>query len=105
MDEKDKRELKEVLVAWYGPQAENWEMTTELLNLVMEMMREMRSCTAAMILVPEPVTFGNALSQLAKSAITRFIKRLNDDSKIFKACGGRVLLNYKSRVAMAGMGI
>ncbi|WP_426142461.1 hypothetical protein [Pseudomonas sp. DWP3-1-2] len=105
MDDKDKRELKKVLVTWYGPQAENWEMTPALLNLVIEMMREMRSCTAAMILVPEPVTFGKALSQLAKSAITRFITRLHDDSEIFKTCGGRVLLNYKSRVAMAGMGI
>jgi hypothetical protein len=55
MEENEKQELREVLIAWYGLQANNWEMTDELLNLVMEMMREMKSCTAAMILVPEYV--------------------------------------------------
>lgn len=105
MDENGKRELKQILVTWYGPQAENWEMNTELLNLVMEMMREMRSCTAAMIWVPEPITFGNVLSQMAKSAIKRFLTRLKDDSQVFKTCGARVLLNYKSRIAIAGLGL
>jgi hypothetical protein len=105
MDETEKQELQDALVAWYGPQANNWEMTDELLSVVMEMMREMRSCTAAMVLVPEPVTFGNALSQLAKSAIKRFVRQLKNDAQIYKTCGSRVLLNYKSRVAMAGMGI
>jgi hypothetical protein len=105
MDESEKQELREVLVAWYGLQANNWDMTDELLNLVMEMMREMRSCTAAMVLVPEPITFGSALTQLAKSAIKRFVKQLKDDTHIYKACGTRVLLNYKSRIAMAGLGI
>ncbi|MDB5984600.1 MAG: hypothetical protein JWQ69_5615 [Pseudomonas sp.] len=105
MDDREKQEMREALTAWYGPQANNWEMTDELLNLVMEMMREMKSCTAAMIWVPEPITFGNALTQLAKSAIKRFVKQLKDDAQIFKACGAKVLVNYKSRIAMAGLGI
>jgi hypothetical protein len=93
MDESEKQELREVLIAWYGLQANNWEMTDELLSLVMEMMREMKSCTAAMVWVSEPITFGSALTQLAKSTIKRFVKQLKDDAQIFKACGARVLLN------------
>lgn len=27
MDREDEEALREVLVAWYGPQAQNWSMT------------------------------------------------------------------------------
>lgn len=105
MDSNEQQELREVLIKWYGPQAQHWTMTDEVLNVVIEMIKEMRSCTAVMVFVPEPVTFGNALTQLAKSAITRFIKQLVSDPQVYKVCGGRVLLNFKTKVAMAGMGI
>lgn len=80
-------------------------MTEELLLLVMEMIKEAKSCTGAMSWVPEPISFGSALSQLATSTVKRFLMRLKDEAKVFKACSGQVLLNYKSRIAMAGMRI
>jgi hypothetical protein len=105
MDESIKQELREVLVVWYGPQANNWEMNDEVLNLVIRMMKEMNSCTAAMIWVPEPINFGNALTQLMTSAIKRFVKHLRNVALVFKSCGSRVLLNFKSPIALAGMGL
>lgn len=37
MDHKDKEILREVLVKWYGPQANGWEMNSAVLRMVLKM--------------------------------------------------------------------
>ncbi|WP_426142082.1 hypothetical protein [Pseudomonas sp. DWP3-1-2] len=71
MDCRDKEVLREVLVNWYGPQANTWDMNDAVLRVVLKMVGEMQSCTAAMHLVPTPMTFGNPYSQLAQGYLKK----------------------------------
>ncbi|AMO78254.1 MULTISPECIES: hypothetical protein [Pseudomonas] len=104
IDPADEQALKEVLVTWYGPQAQYWNINQAVLELVIEMVREMDNCSAAMDYIPQPINFGNPLSQLAKSQLKRFIARLKDNDRTYLICARHTLLHFKSPLAIAAMG-
>lgn len=105
LERDDQEALREALVAWYGPQAQQWSVNDAVFNIVLKMAAEMRSCTHVMNYVPNPVNFGNPLKQIAKDALKKFVRELKDNAQIYKACGGRVLINFRSDIELASYGI
>ncbi|WP_349970508.1 hypothetical protein [Pseudomonas caspiana] len=105
MDHKDKEILREVLVKWYGPQANGWEMNSAVLRVVLKMVGEIQSCTSVMHLVPTPMTFGNQYTQLAKGYLTKILGVLRDNSQVYLSCARATILGYKTEVAIAAMGL
>jgi hypothetical protein len=105
MDHRDKEILREVLVKWYGPQANAWTMNDGVLRVVLKMVGEIQSCTAAMHLVPTPMTFGNQYSQLAQGYLKKILGILRDNSEVYLSCARATILGYKTEVALAAMGL
>lgn len=105
MDREDEDALREILMAWYGPQAQNWPMSESMLSLVMEMIDEMHTCTGVMHFVPQPVGPANALSSLAKSYIKTALKMVKNDLQVYRTCAVSTTLNYKTKVHMASLGL
>lgn len=105
MDYGDKEVLKGVLVNWYGPQANTWDMNDAVLCVVLKMLREIDRCTAVMHFVPQPTTYGNPLSQLSKDYIKKILGVLRNNSQVYLSCARATILGYKSEVAMAAMGL
>ena len=62
MDYSDKKVLQEVLIKWYGPQANSWDMNCEVLRVVVKMVGKMQSCTTSMHFLPMPIAHGNPVS-------------------------------------------
>jgi hypothetical protein len=104
LDGEDREILKDVLVAWYGPQASQWQINDGVAELVLKLVAEMQSCTSVMAYVPLPVNFGNALAQLGKDALKKLLRQLKNNTGVYKSCGGRVIINFKSEISLAGMG-
>lgn len=105
MDHKDKQVFRDVLVKWYGPQASSWQMNDAVLRVVLKMVGEIQSCTAAMHLVPMSMTFGNKYTQLAKGYLTKMLGILRDNSEVYLSCARATILGYKTEVTMAAMGL
>lgn len=84
MDEQDKAAIRETLAIWYGPISEQWDINERY--------------------VPPPINFGSPLSQLATSAVKTYIQVLRSNAEVYKACASRVLVLYKSPIAIAAMG-
>lgn len=105
MDREDEDALREVLVSWYGPQAQGWLMNESMLNVVLKIIDEMRVCTDAMHFVPHPIGPGSALSQLAKSYIKKILAVARDNSKVYLTCSRATILRYKTEVHLASLGM
>jgi hypothetical protein len=105
MDYYDKKALNEVLVKWYGSQAANWQMNDSVVKVVIKMLVEMRSCTAALHFIPMPTTFGNQLGQLTKGYLKKVIGVLKDDERVYNICSHHTIRQYRSEIQMASMGL
>jgi len=98
LDFEDEENLREVLTSWYGPTAQNWNINDKLINTIIGMVKDMLDCSHTMSYVPQPISFGNPLSQLARIELKGFINRLRDDSRIYVICKKTVL--YKNRTTL-----
>lgn len=105
MEREDEDALREVLMAWYGPQAQQWPMSESMLKLVIEMIDEMHRCTGIMHFVPQPIGPANALSALAKSYIKKALKMVKDDSQVYLVCARATILKYKKDIYLASLGL
>lgn len=105
LDYADKAGLREVLVKWYGQQAEGWDINEAVVKVVIEMLDEMHSCTAAMRLVPTPTTFGGQLGQIAKGYVKNMISALRKHSDVYMSCSKATVLKYKSALILASLGL
>lgn len=105
MDHQDEEALREILITWYGPQAQHWPMSESMLKVVIKMIDEMHICTNAMHFVPHPVGPGNALSQLAKFYVKKLLAVARDNSKVYLTCAKATILRYKTEVNMAAQGL
>ena len=105
MDHQDEEALREILISWYGPQAEHWPMSESMLKVVIAMLDEMHNCTATMHFVPHPVGPGNAVSQLAKSYLKKLLSVARSNSKVYLVCARATILGYKTQVHMAAEGL
>jgi len=94
-----------VLVKWYGPQANAWNMNDAVLCVVLKMLKEIDRCTAIMNFVPQPLAYGSSVSQLGKDYIKKVLGVLRDNSQVYLSCARATILGYKSEVAMAAMGL
>ncbi|MFJ3485873.1 hypothetical protein ACIPL1_21135 [Pseudomonas sp. NPDC090202] len=105
LDYSDVQAVREVLVKWYGQQANAWDINEAVIRLIIKMLEEMHNCTAAMRLVPTPTTFGGQMGQLAKGYIKNMIGALRKHSDVYKTCSKAVIYKYKTFLAEAAAGV
>jgi hypothetical protein len=105
MDFQDEDALRDILISWYGPQAQHWPMSESMLNVVIKIIDEIHNCTATMHFVPHPVGPGNAISQLTKSYVKKLLAVARDNSKVYLSCARSTILRYKTDVHMAAEGL
>ena len=105
LDREDEDALREILMTWYGPQAQHWPMSESMLSIVMEMIDEMHKCTGVMHFVPHPIGPAGGLAALAKSYIKKALKLIKDNSQVYLTCALATILRYKTKIHLASEGL
>lgn len=106
MDVNDRDNLKEFLIELYGPQARQWSMNQNVLNIVYKMIGDSQGCSDLMDLVPRPHALGKApIKYLTKEIRSSILRKLKKRKEYYKSCMNMVAVNYKTHIHMAAIGL
>jgi len=111
LTEEDKQEIKNFLIAIYTERmVTGWQITPQIAALVEDMIRLMDNCNSARDFVPtSPRSITRPGIKYVKKQLAKIVKKTTDRnvfqiSEHYTECMNYIRLNFKTHVALAGMG-
>ncbi len=96
--DSEARNVRTILIAFYGRQADAWPINSEVVRLVGEMLTRNRRCAEAMDLVPRPGIVDRAYLRRQLAGIAR---RILAGDKSYLICERYIALSMKSQIYWA----
>ncbi len=96
--ESEARDVRTILIAFYGREAESWPINSEVARLLGEMLTKNRRCAEAMDLVPRPGIVDRAYLRRQLAGIAR---RILSGDKSYLICERFLALSMKSQIRWA----
>lgn len=107
IDHETEQNIRKLMVAWYGPQAQGWGITDKTVIAVGKVLEASGQCSAVFKYVPQganPFTAGAGITGSAIGYIKDAIKRASSDTQIYyNSCVVMEANRYKEEVYMSGM--
>lgn len=102
----DSQKLRSFLVRLFGAQANGWPMNERIFNLTYKLVASSASCSRGMDFVPSSINpFSNALKQLGKQAVKKFIQELSNNEKYYETCLRGAAYVYAGEFRRAAQGV
>ncbi len=96
--ESESRDVRTILIAFYGRQADAWPINSEVIRLVGEMLTKNRRCAEAIGLVPRPGIVDHAY---LRRQLARIARGILAGDKSYLICERYVALSMKSQIHWA----
>ncbi|MEX2476223.1 hypothetical protein [Marinobacter sp.] len=106
MDSNQRQHISTVINYFWGVDTTAPEHVNQgMAAIALEALEEAQSCTAAMDLVPRPVSGKPGASYVVKQVAKIGQRIAAGDTQVYESCRQRVAINYRTQMEMAKQGL